>query len=325
MTGRWANLALAVLVPLALLSGITLFLVGSGPVWLVAVLHAGLGLGFVALVPWKRVVIRRGLARRRAGRDVSILLTWLLLVAALSGLAHLVGVTAASLPVTVMQLHVLAGVLATMLTVVHAAQRPVRMRRTDWGRRALLRGGAVTAAAAGLGVAAAATGSALDRGGNRQPSGSFQVPPDQVPVTQWFLDTVPEVDLGTWRLSVVTPGGVRQLSWADLSGADEVRAVLDCTGGWWSEVAWGGTLLSRWVPAGATVLVTSTTGYARRVPVERDVLLATTMGGRPLTPGHGAPVRLVVPGRRGYHWVKWVDRVEVVEGPWWAEPPLPLR
>ncbi|HEU4997870.1 MAG TPA: hypothetical protein VFT68_02920, partial [Lapillicoccus sp.] len=200
MTGRWANLALAVIVPLSVLSGVALFLVGSGPVWLVAVLHGGLGLGFLALVPWKRVVVRRGLARRRPGRDVSVALTWVLLVAVLSGVAHLVGLTGGDLPVTVMQLHVTAGVLATLLTVVHAVQRPVRLRRTDWGRRALLRGGAVTAAAAGLGVAAAATGSALDRGGDRQATGSFRVRPDQVPVTQWFLDSVADVDVAAWRL-----------------------------------------------------------------------------------------------------------------------------
>ena len=325
MTGRWANLALAVLVPLSLLSGVALFLVGSGPVWLVAVLHGGLGLGFLALVPWKRVVVRRGLGKRRPGRDVSILLTWVLLFTVLSGVAHLVGLTAAALPVTVMQLHVTAGVVATVLTIAHAVQRPVRVRRTDWGRRALLRGGAVTAAAAGLGVAAAATGSAVDRAGNRQATGSFRVPSDQVPVTQWFLDSVPEVDLGSWRLTVVTPSGARQLGLAELSADDEVRAILDCTGGWWADVVWRGMRLSRLVPVGATVLVTSTTGYARRLPVSDDVLLATTMGGQPLTPGHGAPVRLVVPGRRGYHWVKWVERVEVVDGPWWAQPPLPLR
>ena len=71
--------------------------------------------------------------------------------------------------------------------------------------------------------------------------------------------------------------------------------------------------------------MTSSTGYARRLPLTDDLLLATSMGGSPLTAGHGAPVRLVVPGRRGYHWVKWVERVEVVAGPWWAQPPLPLR
>ena len=328
MNGRWANLSLAVLVPLSLLSGVGLFLVGDGPVILVAVLHGGLGLGLLALVPWKRVVVRRGLRRSRPGRDVSILLTWVLLVALLTGSVHVVGLTAAALPVTTMQLHVAAGVAATLLTVVHAWQRPVRVRRTDWSRRTLLRGGAVAAAAAGLGFTATATGAALDRSGDRRSSGSFRVPPNQVPVTQWFLDAVPAVRPDPWLLTLVTPVGVRQLALADLDGMDEVRAVLDCTGGWWADAVWSGTRLVRLLPgvaAGSSVRVTSTTGYARRLPLTDDLLLATAMSGSPLSAGHGAPVRLVVPGRRGYHWVKWVERVEVVDGPWWAQPPLPLR
>ena len=326
MNGRWANLSLAVLVPLSLLSGVGLFLVGDGPVVLVAVLHGGLGLGLLALVPWKRVVVRRGLRRSRPGRDLSILLTWVVLVALFTGGVHVVGLTAADLPVTTMQLHVAAGVAATLLTVVHAWQRPVRVRRTDWSRRALLRGGAVAAAAAGLGVTATATGVALDRAGDRRSTGSFRAA--EVPVTQWFLDAVPTIDPVTWRLTVDTPAGERRLSLADLGGGDEVQAVLDCTGVWWTSQVWGGTRLARLLPEvapGTTVVVTSATGYARRLPLADDLLLATTMAGAPLSAGHGAPVRLVVPGRRGYHWVKWVERVEVVEGPWWAQPPLPLR
>jgi DMSO/TMAO reductase YedYZ molybdopterin-dependent catalytic subunit len=42
-----------------------------------------------------------------------------------------------------------------------------------------------------------------------------------------------------------------------------------------------------------------------------EALLATHVGGEALAEGHGAPVRLVVPGRRGYQWVKWVGRVTV--------------
>jgi hypothetical protein len=326
MNGRWANLSLAVLVPLATLSGLGLFLVSEGPVLLVAVLHGTLGLGLLALVPWKGAVIRRGLRRRRPGRDVSILLMWVVLLAVVSGLAHVVALTAADLPVTTMQLHVGAGVVATLLTLVHAVQRPIRVQRTDWGRRAMLRSGVVAAAAAGMGVTAAATAAALDRSNDRRLTGSFRTP--QAPVTQWLFDAVPTIDPATWRLTLQTPAGERHLSLADLGGGDELRAVLDCTGGWWTDQVWGGTrlarLLSEVVP-GTTVQVTSATGYARRLPLGDDLLLATTMAGVPLSPGHGAPVRLVVPGRRGYHWVKWVDRVEVVPGPWWAQPPLPLR
>lgn len=328
MKGRWANLALATLVPAAALSGVALFLVGSGPVWLVAVLHGGLGLGPLALVPWKRPVVQRGLRRLRPGRTESIVLVWLLLAALLSGVLHLVGVTAQTFAVTTMQVHVAAGALAAALTVVHAVQRPVRIRRPDWGRRTLLRTGGVVAVSAGLGVAALLTGDALARADERRSTGSFRLDEEAVPVTQWFLDTVPVVDLPAWHLTVVSPLGERQLSPRDLAGQDQLTAVLDCTGGWWAEVPWAGTRLARLLPGvdpGLSVLVTSTTGYARRLPLTDDLLLATSMAGVPLSAGHGAPVRLVVPGRRGYHWVKWVERVEVVAGPWWAQPPLPIR
>ncbi len=42
-----------------------------------------------------------------------------------------------------------------------------------------------------------------------------------------------------------------------------------------------------------------------------DTLLALSMNGEPLTPSHGAPVRLVVPGWFGMASVKWLTRIEV--------------
>jgi DMSO/TMAO reductase YedYZ molybdopterin-dependent catalytic subunit len=59
--------------------------------------------------------------------------------------------------------------------------------------------------------------------------------------------------------------------------------------------------------------VTSVTGHGWTFPISelRSALLATLGGGEELTPGHGFPVRLAVPGRRGFQWVKWVDRIEV--------------
>ena len=39
----------------------------------------------------------------------------------------------------------------------------------------------------------------------------------------------------------------------------------------------------------------------------------------------GVAVRLVTPGRRGFWWVKWVQRVAVVDAPWWRQPPFPLQ
>ena len=44
----------------------------------------------------------------------------------------------------------------------------------------------------------------------------------------------------------------------------------------------------------------------------RATLLATQVGHELLTDGHGAPLRLVAPGRRGFQWVKWVTEIEVL-------------
>jgi len=152
-----------------------------------------------------------------------------------------------------------------------------------------------------------------------------------MPVTQWLTDDVPVVDPDRWQLRVVAPGSERLLGYADLAGGvDIVTAVLDCTGGWYAEQTWRGVRLNRLLPAGAegrSVEVVSVTGYRRRLPRTDAgrLLLATQVGGRPLSAGHGALARLVAPGRRGFWWVKWVDRIEVTDEPWWWQPPYPLQ
>jgi DMSO/TMAO reductase YedYZ molybdopterin-dependent catalytic subunit len=160
--------------------------------------------------------------------------------------------------------------------------------------------------------------------------GSFR--PEAMPVTQWLDDVVPSIDAATWRLAI---GGTdmpsRTLSLEDLGPPrDRIRAVLDCTGGWFAEQEWDGIGLDRLLPdlpAGTrSVVARSATGYARRFPVGdlAGMLLALEVGGRPLTAGHGAPARIVAPGRRGFWWVKWVVSLEASETPWWWQPPFPL-
>ena len=52
----------------------------------------------------------------------------------------------------------------------------------------------------------------------------------------------------------------------------------------------------------------------RRV-MEGDVLISWAIGGEPLSPAHGAPMRLVVPGYAGVRSAKWLTRIELRDEP----------
>ena len=58
--------------------------------------------------------------------------------------------------------------------------------------------------------------------------------------------------------------------------------------------------------------------FARGLPLAKalhpDTLLAFRMNGEPLTRSHGSPVRLIVPGWYGVCSVKWITRLEVLDG-----------
>ena len=51
-------------------------------------------------------------------------------------------------------------------------------------------------------------------------------------------------------------------------------------------------------------------GISREKALHRDTLLALRMNGEPLTPSHGFPLRLLVPGWYGVASVKWLSRLE---------------
>lgn len=145
------------------------------------------------------------------------------------------------------------------------------------------------------------------------------------------------------------------VSVADLRGMPqhEVVATMECAGndrlgmaplptgepwrhGALSTVSWSGVPLAELLAragldaAAVEVLVTAADAgaredaegevrFARSLPLadalHRDTVLALHMNGEPLTPPHGAPVRLAVPGWYGMASVKWVTRVEVLRVP----------
>jgi voltage-gated potassium channel Kch len=331
VAGRRTNLALLALLLLAFVTGVASWLVGSALVRWIVIAHGILGLGIVALAPWKRTIATRGLARRRPGRGTAITFAVLIVTSIVAAMIHVTGIVRSVGTFSPLGIHVATAIAAIAVGFAHVVQRPVHPRTTDLSRRNLLRSGAVLGAGAAGWLALAgvlrATGAP---GADRRATGSFATgsgDPARMPVTQWFNDSVQELDPGSWRLHVLN--GAQNYSVDELVAFDDMlRAALDCTGGWYAEQEWRGARLDRLLEgaAGESIVVRSVTGFSRRFARSdaSGLLLATHVGGVPLSAGHGAPARLVVPGRRGFWWVKWVTAIDVNDEPWWWQPPFPL-
>jgi DMSO/TMAO reductase YedYZ molybdopterin-dependent catalytic subunit len=331
---RITNLALLAALLVAFASGVGAVAAGTASGRWVAILHGVAGIAVVLLVPWKSMVVRRGLRRARRSRWASLLLAALVVVALVTGLGSASGLLRSVGGFHGIWLHVAAALALVPLVVWHVLARPARPHRTDLSRRTLLRAGTLGAAAAVVYVAITAVVRAAGLpGAGRRFTGSYEVgsfDPAAMPTTSWIDDVPPRIDLAAWRLVVADADGERELSFQELSGHDaRWRATLDCTSGWYAHQDWEGVpvaALVRDIGAAQSLHVHSTTGYWIQFPIgDLDrLLLATRAGGAPLSVGHGFPARLVAPGRRGFWWVKWVDRIELRSTPWWWQPPFPV-
>lgn len=161
------------------------------------------------------------------------------------------------------------------------------------------------------------------------------VTPLRTPVKDFYrIDTallVPQLDPGAWRLDVT--GMVARpfsLSWDELLALPMIERDITLTcvsneigGPYCGSTRWTGVrvadLLTRAQPSpGADqVLSASTDGFTASTPLTvlldgRDAMVAIAMDGRPLTPEHGFPARLVTPGLYGYVGAtKWLTRLTV--------------
>lgn len=348
MSARATNLAILALLLAQLTSGVGGFLTGEPSGRWVFWAHSVGGFALVLLITWKWRIVARSFVRRGGGlwAAPSVLLGALFLGSLATGLLwSTVGLRDVPVPgagpVSGLTLHVALSVLLVPPFVVHAAARWVRPRRRDLaGRRAVLRQAALLAGAVAAWRATEAGARALRLdGATRRFTGSREEASfagNAHPLTNWLTDRTRRLDPAAWRLRVAgAVGRPLERRYDELLAAApaEVEAVLDCTGGWYTAQRWRGVRLvdlvaaARPVPGARSVRVVSATGYSRRFAFEEAgrLLLATHVEGEPLSPGHGFPLRLVAPGHRGYHWVKWVTSVEVSERPAWWQPPLPLQ
>ena len=140
-------------------------------------------------------------------------------------------------------------------------------------------------------------------------------------------ESEPVIDPAAYKLSVTgmveTP---LSFSLDDIRAleADERLLDLPCVEGWTETALWKGTRLApllekAGVLEGAdNVVFTSPGGYTTSLTLadiaETDPLLAYGVNGEALPQEQGFPLRMVVPERLGYKWIKWVTGIEVISG-----------
>jgi hypothetical protein len=328
LNARQVNLLLAVALGGALLTGLTSWAVGTGWARWWTVMHAVFGLSVIVLTPAKvRRSVRPGLRRARWTRWVSASFGVVVVATVVSGVVHATGLWTGVGYWAPLWSHFLLAFVTVPLLIWHMWSRPARPHRVDADRRLLIGGGAAVITSAAIvgateGIVRLIGADAADRAA----SGSYEVgsfDPDRMPTVSWIDDRAPRGDPGDWPLRVAEePVAIDELR----AMSQPLVATLDCTGGWWSEQRWDVVPVSALLRSDARSFeVVGATGYRRIFPM-RDadaVHLAVGYDGRPLRRGHGAPVRIVAPGRRGPWWVKWVVSVEPTDRPWWFQSPFP--
>ncbi len=334
VTPRGTDWGLAALVAALAGTGVLTIFAGSAGWGWIFVAHGAGGFALAGVLAWKlrRVAPRLAhpLAWDRRTR-LGVLSLVLVLGALGSGWAWSSGVgTELYLAgYNALNWHYILGAAVAVVVLGHAAVRAKRPRRSDLAdRRQFLRLAAVSGGAyAAWWVQRPLAGALGLEGGRRRFTGSYEASSltgNDFPETSWVSDDPRPLAGRRWRMTV--SGAVEHtlsLRASELDAGDELEAVLDCTGGFWTRQRWRGVRLENLLeragpdPRATHVRVISHTGYRWSFTLDdaRGLLLATHVGDEALSHGHGAPVRLVAPGRRGFEWVKWVERIECHEGP----------
>ena len=338
---RWANTLLLIFLLAELASGFFGLVSGSEDRAFHMQIHRVAGYGILAILVWKAAIVARSLRRPRSFsvRAPSVLLAGLLVATLALGFAWSVAGPFHFWIFSGVSWHIYVGAALAVPLAWHALYmaRGTRMSFSP-NRRLLMRAGGVALAGfIAWRLSESAVSAAGMSGRTRRFTGSYEAARysgNAFPVVSWLNDNPAPIDPAEWRLAV--RGAVERpliLSLDDLTQDDALDATLDCTGGWHATQTWRGVRLDKLLrdaganPNARSVTVRSATGYYRRFSMSaaRRFLLASRVGNEPLSHGHGAPLRLVAPERRGFEWVKWVTIVEVSDIPAWLQPPLPVQ
>jgi DMSO/TMAO reductase YedYZ molybdopterin-dependent catalytic subunit len=140
-------------------------------------------------------------------------------------------------------------------------------------------------------------------------------------------------DAGQWRVRVDGLAGKKvELGLAAIKSLPNVvvSARLTSVSGWSVRAQWEGTPWTEFMkrhpgrPEATHVTFTSAGGYATTIALadlaSPRVLLCWGVGGEPLEPDYGGPLRMLVPNLWGYKSCKWVTRItyadSLVPGYW---------
>ena len=330
MTARVTDWGLAGLVAALLVTGaLTLFAGSPGAAWIISLHDAcGIAIALLVIIKLRRVWPRlfRGTRRAHAAGIGAALTVAGCLVA---GFLWSGGVAVAPAGYSLLSWHDGLGAILAIAVAIHMTVRAKRLRRRDLaGRRQFLAATGLTACAIVVWRGQRPVEALLAlKGARRRFTGSYDAGAftgNAFPSTSWVADKPAVIDPASYRLRV--EGLVAHplaISLGELAAADELVATLDCTGGFYSTQRWRGIRLARLLdlagadPGARHVTVASVTGYRWSFAIEDagDLLLATHVTDAPLSHDHGAPVRLVAPGVRGFQWVKWVTRIELRRDP----------
>ncbi|MEM7127680.1 MAG: molybdopterin-dependent oxidoreductase [Chloroflexota bacterium] len=337
MKPRAVDWLLFIFVTFEFLSGLGSFLIGRPEGQAIFWIHTVVGLGTLLLLVWKfrRVRVRVTEPRRwKLSTLISMLTAVAVLLTIGSGVLWAVVQRPLGYP-NGMILHTASAIGLLILMLWHQLLRFKPLRKRDLaGRRTVLNflgffafGGLFWGVQEGVNRSLQTEGAMRRFTGSREasPLGSETVSGNaSFPVTMWMFDNPRPISVDEWTLSVNGIGPTAIYTLADLTDLPQMtkEVTIDCTGGWYSTQRWtgirvGDLLALHQFPASIHwVSFRSVTDYRWSLSLDeaKDALLATHVGDERLNHGHGAPLRLVAPGQRGFQWVKWVNEVRLLEG-----------